>query len=480
MSQEGVIDIIGTHPEIPIEFVTNFGSAVPIANVLEVLGEVVAAGSNPFRSIGSGNTITYEVQTSQAINATDATKIGLAAFNSAQFSVDPNGFVSLAGGGLAIDSITPNDGTIPVFPDSNGNVSMVGTATNGIKTIGSTNTLTIGMNSPYADGSFAFSRSASGSTNTLTVSNTSNTASSNALQQVTVAGTSAGDPATTYTVSGTTNWTMGIDNSVSGDPFVLASSTALGTSNVMSVATNGSITVNSTSTATQLTFNNRQLDTNAASDSVVKATIANGGLADPFLLVGVEATTTYAWGIDNSDSDSLKITQDANDATPSVSNVLWKMTSGGIRTIPLQPAFLAYLNAVQSNVTGDGTVYTVPFNTEVFDRAGNFASNTFTAPVTGIYQFHVTVTATNIVVGNTDMIVNLVTTGRTFQLSSISAGKTFETQSGSNTLLVNGGIITAMNAGDTATVTMTIFGGTKTVGVFSGINLTNFSGCLLF
>ncbi|MFI0477770.1 MAG: beta strand repeat-containing protein [Candidatus Rhabdochlamydia sp.] len=125
MSQEGIIDIIGTHPEIPTEFVANVGSAVPIANILELLGEVVVAGTNPFRSIGSGNTITYQVQTSQALAASDVTKIGLSNFNSAHFSVDANGFVSLTGGGQAIDSFS-TDVSGPISPNAAGNVAFTG------------------------------------------------------------------------------------------------------------------------------------------------------------------------------------------------------------------------------------------------------------------------------------------------------------------------------------------------------------------
>ena len=54
-----------------------------------------------------------------------------------------------------------------------------------------------------------------------------------------------------------------------------------------------------------------------------------------------------------------------------------------------QPAFLAYINATQSNVTGDGTFWnaTGAFWTEVYDQGGNLSDGTFTAPVTGKYNF---------------------------------------------------------------------------------------------
>lgn len=129
MSQAGPIDVIGGNPSIPTEFVTDNGTAVPIANVLEILGTSVIAGSIPVETTGSGNTVTIEVQTSQAIVGTDATKIGLAAFDSSAFSVDANGFVTLNGGGGAttnidVDAFTP-PGTDPVVPNA-GNIIMTG------------------------------------------------------------------------------------------------------------------------------------------------------------------------------------------------------------------------------------------------------------------------------------------------------------------------------------------------------------------
>lgn len=59
-------------------------------------GGTVAAGTNPVRTNGTAaTTMTLQVQISQATAATDATRIGLAAFSSAQFTVDANGFVTI-------------------------------------------------------------------------------------------------------------------------------------------------------------------------------------------------------------------------------------------------------------------------------------------------------------------------------------------------------------------------------------------------
>src|SRR5580692_556909 len=105
-------------PAVPTSFVTNSGTAVPVANVLNILGTTVAAGVIPFRFIGSLNTVTGQIQISQAIASTNANNVGLAAFNSAQFNVDANGFVSIIGGS-PVDSIT-----------AGANINLTGTATN--------------------------------------------------------------------------------------------------------------------------------------------------------------------------------------------------------------------------------------------------------------------------------------------------------------------------------------------------------------
>lgn len=88
---------------------------------------------------------------------------------------------------------------------------------------------------------FTYTSSTAGATRTLTISNTNNSnTASQALSQITTGGASAGDPFQTFTISGATSFSVGLDNSAS-DAFVIAASTALGTTNVMSVATSGEI-----------------------------------------------------------------------------------------------------------------------------------------------------------------------------------------------------------------------------------------------
>ena len=61
------------------------------------------------------------------------------------------------------------------------------------------------------------------------------------------------------------------------------------------------------------------------------------------------------------------------------------ITADGEVTMPTQPAFSAKVNSDQTNVAV-GSDVTVVFGAEIYDVGSNFASNTFTAPVTGKYQ----------------------------------------------------------------------------------------------
>jgi hypothetical protein len=130
MSQAGDVDLVGSHPEVPTEFITDSGSAVPIANQLEMLTSVVAASSTPFRSTGSGNTVTHSIQRTSAVAATDATAVGLAAFDSSAFSVDANGYVTFIGGGGSATSINVDantaPGTDPVLPNGSNIITVTG------------------------------------------------------------------------------------------------------------------------------------------------------------------------------------------------------------------------------------------------------------------------------------------------------------------------------------------------------------------
>ena len=105
-------------------------------------------------------------------------------------------------------------------------------------------------------------------------------------------------------------------------------------------------------------------------------------------------------------ADTFAITNGATD-TNHIS-----IDSNGHVTIPKQPAFLAFPSGDQDNIaSGD----TVAFATERFDQNGDFASNTFTAPVTGRYQMSYCLRIDNVESDAIYTRTRLVTSNRTIQ-----------------------------------------------------------------
>lgn len=159
--------------------------------------------------------------------------------------------------------------------------------------------------------------------------------------------------------------------------------------------------------------------------------------------------------------------------------VTWGFPSG-IITNSQQPSFNAYISVAVPNVTGNGSVYTVLYDTEKFDIGNNFnpATGMFTAPVTGKYIFSASGRLSG---GNTfnAAVIRLETTSLSYTSNLSLIGSTTGNVWGHIT------VITDMTAGDTAFVTLSA---TDTGGLIddlsgpgSGGAPTNFfSGALLF
>lgn len=92
----------------------------------------------------------------------------------------------------------------------------------------------------------------SGALNYWMVRNDNNTAGSDAHFYSFVAGTSAGDPATIYSISGGTEWYAGVDNSDS-DKFKIGTGTTVGTNTLLTITSGGSTTLGGTTTVNDLT-----------------------------------------------------------------------------------------------------------------------------------------------------------------------------------------------------------------------------------
>jgi len=361
------------------------------------------------------------VQKSQAIAATDATKIGLSAFDSASFAVDANGFVTASGTGVLKTltgdtggAISPTAGNINTL--GTGSITIAGsgstlttqltgltnhaiqvgagTATLTQLAVGATGTLLVGATSAdpafatSATGDFTFTSSTAAQVRTFTVTNTDNTnTASAALIKSVSGGASAGDAAYQASTT-TTSWTFGVDNSVTSptaDPFVISQGTALGTTNVMSIATTGEI------------------------------------------------------------------------------------------NYPLQPCFLA-IAAAQNSATGDGTNHTITYTgSEIFDQNNDFdGTSTFTAPVDGKYFMNATTDIGNFGAAHNAGNIGIVASNRTINSSNYNWGAI---RNATNGVKVCVNSLIDMDAADTCVIKVAISGGTKVVNIFA--TNTTFSGNLI-
>lgn len=140
MSQSGPLSGKGSGGLFNVQKIAMQAGTSPVVadanNQITFNGAVVAAGTHPVQTDGTGpNTMALQVQTAQAIASTDATKIGLASFNSADFTVDANGFVSTTSSGSGIVTIDGNTGSVTgttvtiATPASTGTLNFSGTGT---------------------------------------------------------------------------------------------------------------------------------------------------------------------------------------------------------------------------------------------------------------------------------------------------------------------------------------------------------------
>ena len=90
-----------------------------------------------------------------------------------------------------------------------------------------------------------------------------------------------------------------------------------------------------------------------------------------------------------------------------------RIHSIGAITKPLQPAFQVHPASQQNNLTVNAYT-TIAFGTEVFDNNLDFASNTFTAPVTGKYQLNLIIYFLSIDIDANYWQINLETSNRTY------------------------------------------------------------------
>ena len=183
--------------------------------------------------------------------------------------------------------------------------------------------------------------------------------------------------------------------------------------------------------------------------------------------------------IDSGDTNIGRIQYShANNSLSFRANDITAMTidSIGAVTTPNQPAFLVNKGGTaQSNFSRNSNV-TVTFGTEVYDVGANFASNTFTAPVTGKYVLHANVRMSEIDSAATYYTVIIVTSNRAY--SNIYDPRGYD-QDPVN-FSFSESAVADMDAGDTATVVVyQAVGSDGHTSISGSADYTHFGGHLL-
>jgi len=171
-------------------------------------------------------------------------------------------------------------------------------------------------------------------------------------------------------------------------------------------------------------------------------------------------------------TDGLMKFKGLNDNGTSKATIL-SMTSDGNVTMPSQPAFQVRPASAQSNIAVS-TAVTIVLGTEAFDVGANFASNTFTAPVTGKYQLNVEIRLDNIDTVAVYYHLNLITSNGTY-FSIVDPGVLASDPAYWSLGL---SVLADMDASDTAYLAIYQAGGTAQTDINADTGNTIFSGYL--
>jgi hypothetical protein len=179
------------------------------------------------------------------------------------------------------------------------------------------------------------------------------------------------------------------------------------------------------------------------------------------LAIGTERQTSLLFGTTNSSSGGLYKRMEID--------------QHGAVTMPHQPAFLAVSAVNQLNIpAGGSTVTTVVFGNEKFDQNADFSPSTFTAPVTGKYQFNVHVRLEDVDISAAYYHLHIRSSNEIVAIDIISPKFTTDL----TYFVMHGSVLLDMDASDTAYVTMYQNGGAVQTYIDGG-NDTAFSGYLV-
>ena len=199
----------------------------------------------------------------------------------------------------------------------------------------------------------------------------------------------------------------------------------------------------------------------------------SGGNASAQLTSGTSGTSFINMG-DTGDADIGQISYlNSANAMSFTANAAERMRidADGHITKPSQPAFLARPSGTQSNIAVS-TAVDVAFATEVFDVGSNFATPSFTAPVTGSYFFSTSVDLEALDSAALYYSIQLVTSNRSY---ITIFDPDFGQDAGFWTVSLT--VLADMDASDTAKVVVTQSGGTQQTDIISTSYFSGYLAC---
>ena len=177
---------------------------------------------------------------------------------------------------------------------------------------------------------------------------------------------------------------------------------------------------------------------------------------------GANADTTRI----NETGDQIIRGKDKVSLGTSIANIVLDL-EGSYQKWTVNPHFIAYNDAQFTDVTGDNTLYTIPFN-QVDENVGNHYNPTigvFTAPTTGLYHFNIILFTKGFGGAHLDLNIRLLTTTANWyfiQLNPLNA------RGAGGDLILNGSIDVLMNSGNTARFQVQVGNSTKVIDVEIG------------
>lgn len=221
-------------------------------------------------------------------------------------------------------------------------------------------------------------------------------------------------------------------------------------------------TVGATNSGVTNLFTIQNPSNTASSAAREKITVGGTSAGNPTLNFNVSGSTDWEMGINNSASQRLTISQSTALGTKDV----WRMTTAGVRTMPLQSLVIGGKNTSNLNVTGDGTPVTVVYNVATIDPQSSFNTGTgiFTAPVTASYTFITNLFFSGISAAHTAFQYNLLVNGSPIGIYLVNGANV----NSSMGLTLESFLALSLTAGDTVGVQVVVSGGAKTVNIGAG------------